>query len=235
MFICAFLLLQEDRPSDKFYRLRGNLLSFYKSCLSKNPVKRPAISELQDCFMAYNFPPKPSNIDLNLKTKQVNTELSINVGVRSSAEVEIVPEVESGDVDELVVGCCGDASGVAEVGEAQKVVNESEKVNPIKVKTFLCPLCGKGFARNSNVRRHVRIDHSEDLDGILPSKAMKCDLCSKSYNRKHHLERHILTVHAGTAFTKRMGASLHAKQTVASRDLNPILSPYEKIREINRN
>ena len=102
----------------------GNLLSFYKSCLSKNPLKRPAISELQDCFMAYKSPPKPSNIiELNQKTKQVNPELSVNVGVRSTTEVEIVPEIVVGvgscDVDELGVGCRGGDSVAAEVDGVQ--------------------------------------------------------------------------------------------------------------------
>ena len=103
-----------------------NLLSFYKSCLSKYPSKRPDISKLQECFNSYQIPSKPSTISIKQKGKQ-ETELS---GVRS-------PESVNHDVDdrgvgvgghnvvETELGSCGDAARADEVVAGVKQVEKA--------------------------------------------------------------------------------------------------------------
>ena len=107
-------------------------------------------------------------------------------------------------------------------------------MDPAADKLHTCPLCGKGFARKSNLRRHVKSGHTEDLEVILPAKEIKCEFCNKSYNKKHHMQRHVLRVHRNKAVSNKKVAPRRAKQTLtSSSDLNLPLSPYEIIRENN--
>ena len=215
-----------------------NLLSFYRSCLSKYPSKRPELTKLQECFNSYPIPSKPSTLSFKQKDKGKISEL-VNGEVRS-------PEAMSQDVDEIVVGVGGhnlietevgshgDAGADEVVAGVEQVEKASENVNPLKHKLHLCLLCGKGFARNSNLKRHVRSGHTEDLEVILPAKEIKCEFCSKSYNKKHHMQRHVLSVHKNKAVSNKKEASHRAKKTfTTSGDLDFKLSPYEKIRENN--
>ena len=52
----------------------------------------------------------------------------------------------------------------------------------ITIKTFVCDVCEKGFARESNLGKHKRI-HSEE-------KPFKCDICQNSFTQKSHFNHY---------------------------------------------
>ena len=56
-----------------------------------------------------------------------------------------------------------------------------------KIKSFVCPQCGRKFAESSHLTRHMRIHTRDNL--------YKCKFCSKSYTRPYSLSQHEVKNH----------------------------------------
>ena len=211
-----------------------HLVSFYKSCLKTNPLKRPALSKLADFLMSCK----------SLSQSQdhpggVDQEQSIAVAKLSHDQPDFVEEDMTGDGDlentadvAISVGVddretaavVDDRWTTAEVGGEGGDGDGGEGEGK---KRFVCPVCGRGYGRNTHLRRHVRAEHKTELDAMRPKQDYKCDFCSKSYSMKHHLQRHVQNNHVISTVQVKSCKVKRIRAPKAS------LSPYELIRERN--
>ncbi|XP_061528645.1 zinc finger protein 41 homolog [Phycodurus eques] len=91
-------------------------------------------------------------------------------------------------------------------GDDKQLKRSEEKTTPGKKKTlqlrkrFSCAFCGKSFAKNQHMIRHMRTHTGE--------KPFRCAVCGKTFARKEHVESHMIT-HTGE---KPVGCSLCGKR-----------------------
>lgn len=57
-----------------------------------------------------------------------------------------------------------------------------------------CPICGKLFTKNSNIRRHVETVHNNTKRNQL-NERHPCPICGKEFKFKENITRHIESVH----------------------------------------
>ncbi|KAK7066973.1 hypothetical protein SK128_025266 [Halocaridina rubra] len=68
------------------------------------------------------------------------------------------------------------------------VSEENETLESIDFGRFRCQKCGGHFASNTDLQRHNKQAHSEDLSS---SQVLKCNYCEKLYRRERELRRHL--------------------------------------------
>ena len=79
----------------------------------------------------------------------------------------------------------------SEINFQQYVMFRTIKEVPTNVEmlvSFVCPDCGKDFAQQSNLNKHIKTVHQNKQD-------FKCVTCGKGFGKKDHLTRHIKCVH----------------------------------------
>ena len=62
-----------------------------------------------------------------------------------------------------------------------------EEAKPSYQKQYKCPICGVGFADQSNRKRHQRVHTGE--------RKYKCSLCPMTFTRNHYLVHHLQKMH----------------------------------------
>ena len=66
----------------------------------------------------------------------------------------------------------------------------------IQVKKFECQKCGKRFAQNSLLRKHVSAVHEQTNDRVGGIRKFQCPYCPSQFKRKDHVDRHITHLHS---------------------------------------
>ena len=69
--------------------------------------------------------------------------------------------------------------------------------NVIKKRFFKCDLCNKEFAKNHNLKVHIRNVHEG-------KKLYRCEKCEKNYSQNADLKTHIQKIHENTVIEKKM-------------------------------
>ena len=54
-----------------------------------------------------------------------------------------------------------------------------------------CLICGREFSDKSNIRRHIRLTHRENI-------SVRCDYCNKWFKNSYSLKGHINYAHVNT-------------------------------------
>jgi len=140
----------------------------FRKCLAKNPMKRPSPGEL--LILCQELSPSPVIPHSPLPTSQLSPS----------------PPSKTPNTD------------VAAASSSLPLIiplplNEDFSDS---VKTFVCPLCSKGYVQRQSLKRHVEKDHQCTLDVLLPKKKFKCTMCIKSFSHMHCLNRHIMKSHS---------------------------------------
>ena len=65
-----------------------------------------------------------------------------------------------------------------------------------KIKKFECGKCGKRFAQNSLLRKHVSAVHEQTNDKNGGVRKFQCPYCPSQFKRKDHVDRHITHLHS---------------------------------------
>lgn len=56
-------------------------------------------------------------------------------------------------------------------------------------KPFVCLICGRGFAQNGNLTKHMKVHSNES------THTYDCNVCDKSYTENYNLKSHVSKVH----------------------------------------
>ncbi len=59
-----------------------------------------------------------------------------------------------------------------------------------------CEKCGKRFAQNSLLRKHVSAVHDQTNDKVGGARKFQCPYCPSQFKRKDHVDRHITHLHS---------------------------------------
>ena len=65
-----------------------------------------------------------------------------------------------------------------------------------QIKKFECEKCGKRFAQNSLLRKHVSAVHEQTNDKTGGVRKFQCPYCPSQFKRKDHVDRHITHLHS---------------------------------------
>ena len=65
-----------------------------------------------------------------------------------------------------------------------------------KIKKFECENCGKRFAQNSLLRKHISAVHEQTNDKAGGIRKFQCPYCPSQFKRKDHVDRHITHLHS---------------------------------------
>ena len=65
-----------------------------------------------------------------------------------------------------------------------------------KIKKFECENCGKRFAQNSLLRKHISAVHEQTNDKVGGIRKFQCPYCPSQFKRKDHVDRHITHLHS---------------------------------------
>ena len=82
-------------------------------------------------------------------------------------------------------------------GEIESSKDSSKSIEMEVVKKFECNKCGKRFAQNSLLRKHVHAVHDQTNDRVNGgSRKFQCPYCPSQFKRKDHVDRHITHLHS---------------------------------------